>query len=364
MMHNGNDDGAGTAGSILAGDIGGTTTTLALYTSDSRAVCLSAREEYPSRSFGALDDIVRRFLDRYALSPVACAAFGIAGPVCDGRVRPTNLEWPEIEAEALSSMLGGVRTVLLNDLEAAAYGALFLKGDEVAVLQEGTEPFGRGHVAAVAAGTGLGEAFLHWDGVRHRPMASEGGHGDFAPRDDVEFELMRFLADELGGRVSVERVLSGTGLYDLYRFFRSRSGRREPAALAERLRSADRNAVVGAAGLAQLGFSNAGPTEPDPVCAQAVGRFVSIYGAEAGNAVLRGFARGGVVILGGIAPKLLAALRDGAFLRSFRDKGRFSDWLGTVEVRVALAEDTPLLGCAHYARTRPDGGSNETGGGA
>ena len=253
-------------------------------------------------------------------------------------MRTTNLPWELFEDE-LRTVVGGAPVKLLNDLEATAYGTLFLPDDERAVLQAGAAGERRGNVAVIAAGTGLGEAILYWDGSRHHPIATEGGHGDFAPRCEREIELFRHLRREVGDHVSYERVVSGPGLASIYRFARETSGEPEPAWLAERIRADDPSAVVAEAALA----------EQDGVCVEALELFVSLYGAEAGNMALRCLAFGGVVLCGGIAPKLLPALERGAFIRAFLDKGRFRPLLSEIEVSVALNPRTPLLGCAHYA---------------
>jgi glucokinase len=191
----------------------------------------------------------------------------------------------------------------------------------------------------LAAGTGLGEALLVWDGVRHLAVATEGGHADFAPRDDEEMALLAFMRRELGGRVSTERIVSGPGIHALYRFERERSGEPEPEALSRRLASEDPSAVISALGLSR----------DDAVCARALRRFAALYGAEAGNLALKVLALGGVYVAGGIAPKVLPVLQEGGFMEAFLDKGRFADLLRRIPVRVATDPEAPLLGAAHFA---------------
>lgn len=322
---------------ILAGDIGGTKTVLALF-EESQGVLRAAREEtFPSREHARFGDLVSAFLAKQRPA-LRAACFGVAGAVIGGRVRTTNLPWT-LEENALAESLGARRVKLLNDLEATAYGMLFLAPEASVVLQPGAERGRRGHRAVIAAGTGLGEAMLYDDGAHFHPVASEGGHADFAPRTEQEIELLRFLRAKLGGHVSTERVLSGPGLRNVYDFLRRSEGVPEPGWLAERMREEDPSAVITQAALA----------EQDPVCSAALELFVSLYGAEAGNHALRCLALGGVWVGGGIAPKILPALRGGGFLAAFRDKGRFAKLLEGLEVRVALEPRTALLGAAHYA---------------
>jgi glucokinase len=323
---------------ILAGDVGGTKTVVAVYERADQGPLREAR--YASRDHDSLESVVERFLAEEApeaRGKLASACFGAAGPVVDGRIKTTNLPWMLTEEEIARS-LGVRRAKLLNDLEAAAYGMLFLPDEQFEVLNPGRRPRGRGNLAVLAAGTGLGEGFLFWDGERHHPVGSEGSHGDFAPRDEEEIELLRWLQAE-HGHASWERVLSGRGTVDLYRFLRQRSGEPEPEWLARELAAGDPAAVVSQAGL----------EERDPVCVRTLERFASIYGGEAGNLALQYVALGGVVVGGGIAPKILPALRSGAFMQAFLDKGRFSDLLAGIHVAVALEPKAPIIGAAHYA---------------
>lgn len=321
---------------ILAGDIGGTKTVLAIFERRSGELALCRDATFASRDFDSLEQILARFLGP-ARERIAAACFGVAGPVSGGQGRTTNLSW-SLSEHALADATGIPRVRLLNDLEAAALGMLGLRGEQRAVLQPAREPARRGDIAVIAAGTGLGEAMLHWDGARYHAIASEGGHAGFAPRSDEEIELLRFLRAERGGHVSVERVCSGLGLRNVYRFARERSGEPEPDWLAERMQKEDVGALVG-----ELGQSGR-----DPVCARALDLFISIYGNEAGALALRCVATA-VYIGGGIAPKLLPALRSGAFVRAFCDKGRFRERLEGVEVSVCLEPRAPLLGAAHAA---------------
>jgi glucokinase len=261
----------------------------------------------------------------------------VAGPVIEGKSKTTNLPW-ELDERRLAEALRVPRVKLLNDLEAAAYGMLQLDPTDLCVMQPGSPR--RGNIAVIAAGTGLGEAILYWDGARYHPIATEGGHADFAPRNDLEIDLLRYLQREYG-RVSYERVLSGPGLFNIYRFLRDSGIAPEPKWLRTRVAENDPGAMISEIGL----------TGDDPLCTKALDLFCSIYGAEAGNLVLKALAIGGVYVGGGIAPKLLSKLQDGTFTNAFSDKGRFAELLQSIEVKVSLNLRTPLIGAAHYGLT-------------
>jgi glucokinase len=262
----------------------------------------------------------------------------VAGAVIEGKARTTNLPW-QLDEKDLARAIGAPVAKLLNDLEAAAYGMLYLRSDELCILNPGSQPKRKGNVAVIAAGTGLGEAMLYWDGRRHNPLASEGGHADFAPQTDQEIELLRYLRDKYNGHVSFERVLSGPGYMNIYSFLRDRGYYPEPAWLAEKLKTGIPSATI-----TQLGMAG-----EDPLCVATNDLFTSLYGAEAGNLALKCVAVGGVFVGGGIAPKMLGALQKGNFLRGFTSKGRFSELMKNVEVSVALNPRAPLIGAAHFA---------------
>ena len=322
---------------ILAGDVGGTKTALALFDDERGAFQLAREDVLPSREFPSLEAAVRRFLGESFVGPIRAACFGVAGPVVDGRVTTTNLPW-HLEDRALEAAMGADHVKLVNDLEAAGHGMLSLAPADFATLQPGDARPG-GHRVLISAGTGLGEAILVWDGQRHTVVASEGGHGDFAPRDEREMRFLRFLSRELD-HVSYERVLSGPGLHNTYRFLREDGGVREPSWLTEKLAHGDPAAVISEAGLSGR----------DPVCAEALDLFCSIFGAEAGNLALKAFALGGVYVAGGIAPRIRPKLEDGRFVSAFRAKGRLAPLMGTIAVRLALDPRAPLLGAASIAR--------------
>jgi glucokinase len=320
---------------ILAGDIGGTKTVLGLYEESANGLTPVRQESFPSRDFPQFTAVLAKFLSSSPDPAVRAASFGVAGPVVDGRVRMTNLPWLLDEAE-LAQALKAQQVRLLNDLEAAANGMLYLRSDEVCVLNPGTAR--AGHAALVSAGTGLGEAVLYWDGRRHHPMASEGGHDDFAPQSDQEIELLKYLRREFG-HVSYERILSGPGLFNVYRFLRDTGFAEEPDWLRDSIKAGNPGAVVSEMALAGR----------HPLCIEALGMFVRIYGAAAGNLAMTVLAYGGVYVGGGIAPKILPKLADRTFKQGFTDKGRYASLLQAIPVRVALNPLAPLIGAAHYA---------------
>jgi glucokinase len=320
---------------ILAGDVGGTNTRLAWFEATEGTLALRVGKVYPSAAHASLEALVARFVEEAPGRPGA-ACFGIAGPVRDGRVEATNLPWV-VDARVVATALGVDRALVINDLEATAWGLSVLPPTDLAVLQAG-RPAATGNAAVIAAGTGLGEAGLVWDGRRHRPFASEGGHADWAPQDELQLDLWRFLAVERG-HVSVERVLSGPGLHNIYRFLRDARGLAEPAWLADALREGPPAPVISRAALE-------GRSE---LCARALDTFVAIYGAEAGNLGLRVLATAGVYVGGGIAPQILPALQRPGFLEAFRAKGRLRPLLEAMPVRVVLNDQAGLVGAARRA---------------
>jgi glucokinase len=322
---------------ILAGDIGGTKTILALFEGNGRGSPV-VEETFPSREHESFDEIVETFVARHR-PRVRLAGVGVAGPVRGGRCVATNLPWV-VDAADLAKDLGLSSALLLNDLEAYAHGIEVLGAKDVFVLNQGA-PDAEGNRAVIAAGTGLGEAGLFWDGAHWHPFATEGGHTDFAPRDELEMDLLRFLLKE-HARVSWERLVSGMGLVNIYRFFKTTGREEEPTWLAEAMRAGDPGAVV--AQHARDGRS--------PLCARTMDLFMALYGAEAGDLGLKVMSRGGVYVGGGIAPKNLDLLKQGAFMGRFTSKGRLSPLLEAMPVRVILNEKTGLLGAAHGAVLR------------
>ena len=320
---------------LLAGDVGGTKTALALFEARGASLVPVSEAELASREFPGLEAAVARFLAGGPEVAIEAACFGVAGPVVEGRCAATNLPW-ELDEPGLAAAIPAGRVRLLNDLAATAHGVLGLPRTVLATLQAGVSR--PGSMALIAPGTGLGEALFVWDGARHVVVGSEGGHADYAPRGELEAELLAALRRE-HGHVSWERVVSGPGLTALYRFLRARAGAPEPPWLAARLVREDPAAVVTEAALAG----------EDPVCARALDVFVAALGAEAGNLALKALALGGVFVGGGIAPRIRAKLEDGAFVAAFRDKGRFAPLLASIPVHVVLEPRAALLGAARVA---------------
>jgi glucokinase len=321
---------------ILAGDVGGTKTHLGLYRAEGGRLSGLRDEIYPTRNFKSLADACAEFLAR-GNEDIRAACFGVPGPVIESEAHATNVPW-EMREDHLTRALRGIPVRLVNDLGATAYGVIHLPDSEVCVLQAGQYRLHRADIAVIAAGTGLGEAALVFENGHYYAVASEGGHSDFAPRSDEQFALWKYLAERFG-HVSVERVLSGPGLLNIYSFLREHRGTPEPGWLTERLQKEDPGAVISEAAL----------DARDPECVHALDMFVEIYGAEAGNLALKVLALGGVYLGGGIAPKILPALKDGRFVRAFRDKGRLDEMLSRIEVRVSLNEAAALHGAAHCA---------------
>jgi glucokinase len=322
---------------ILAGDVGGTKVHLALYDFINGNLTYSRDERYPAKDYSGLEEIVRIFL---GADSVTSACFGVPGPVRDGRLRLTNLPWT-LDSRELSHNLKIDHVFLINDLEANGYGVAELKADQIFTLSEG-DAGQIGNRALIAAGTGLGEGILAWNGRIHIPMPSEGGHSDYAPRNEDEIDLLRYLKQKYAGRISFERVVSGMGLTNIYDFLRDVRGMEEPQWLADRLASEDPNAVITELALAAK----------SEICERALDMFVSAYGAEAGNLALKVLSIGGLYIGGGIAPRILDKLKDGTFMKAFTDKGRLSQLLINMPVRVILESRAALLGAAAYAEAR------------
>jgi len=347
---------------ILAGDIGGTKTNLALYEWGNERVEPVRLETFHSADHKSLEEILEEFLTppkpptpldaidadtadeaeeqeaELPLEPLklAAACFGVPGPVIDNHSKTTNLPW-FVDGPTIATRFGIPRVQLLNDIEATAYGVLMLRPDEVEVLNTGIYQKKRQAVALIAAGTGLGEAILFWDGKSYRPIPSEGGHTDFAPNNDYEIELLRYLRSQYL-HVSYERLLSGPGLHAIYEYIRD-TKQNEPTWLAEKIKAGDPAAEIAEAGLN-------GQAE---IAKQALDLFASIYGAEAGNLALKALSLDGVYLAGGMAPKLIKKLQDGAFMKSFTNKGRYRRLLSGIPVKVVMNQQAALLGAASVA---------------
>jgi glucokinase len=322
---------------ILAGDIGGTKTHIAVFSFDNGHLAEQWKKTYHSKDYPSLEAVLKDFLEAKP-PPVSAACFGVAGPVVDDTVKTPNLPW-FIDRRKISEALGLDAVALLNDLQANGYGAGTLDTEEFKVLNVGAfDP--QSSMALIAAGTGLGEAILYLSDGGYRVLASEGGHADYAPRTPIEIELLKYLAPRFD-HVSYERVISGPGLLNIYNFLRDSGRFAEPDWLKTRLAGGDASAVISKTALA-------GEAE---ICVQALDMFVSAYGAEAGNLALRAKALGGVYVGGGIAPKIADKLADGIFMRSFVDKGRYAELLARVPVRIILNDEAALRGAAYYGAT-------------
>jgi len=326
---------------ILAGDVGGTKVHLALYSFEHGQLVHVNDERFPAHEFSGLQEIVLRFLAENSNPEITAACFGVPGPVRGGRLRLTNLPWV-LDSRELSAGLNITHLFLINDLEANGYGIPELTPDQIFTLNEG-DPAGVGNRALVSAGTGLGEGLLIWNGKTHVPMASEGGHCDFAARNPLEMELLSWLTQKYSGRVSFERVVSGQGVTNIYTFLRDQKHMEEPAWLRHRIDNEDPNAVIGEVG------EEPGKSE---LCAKTLEMFAAAYGAEAGNMMLKVLATGGIYLGGGIAPRMLKTMRGGAFMQAFTDKGRLSDLLVHTPVHIILESRAALMGAAAYAEAR------------
>jgi glucokinase len=320
---------------ILAGDIGGTSSRLAFFAQRGGRPEGVVEETYATADHASLETIVKKFVSSHDL-PVDVACFGVAGPVRNGRCDTINLPWA-VDARELARALRVKAVGLLNDLEANAYGIVMLAPEDFVVLNQGA-PDASGNAAVIAAGTGLGEAGLYWDGGQHRPFAGEGGHASFAPNDPLQVELLGFLMPEFG-HVSWERVLSGPGLHNIYRFLRDTGRGEEPAWLTREMRDHDPPAVISRAALAGT----------SALCRQALELFVSLYGAEAGNLALKVMATAGVYVGGGIAPKIIQKLTGSTFMDAFVAKGRLKPLLQEIPVRIIMNDKAALLGAARFA---------------
>jgi glucokinase len=320
---------------ILAGDVGGTSTRLAFFTVESGRVNLVLEKVYPSRGHKSLDEIVVEFVSHHRLA-IEHACFGIAGPAEHGRVETPNLAWI-VDQETLARELRIPTAWLINDLLANTYGMLALEDKEFAVLNAGA-PNAVGNVAVISAGTGLGEAGAYWDGNRYHPFACEGGHADFAPRNELEIDLLRYLIEKFG-HASCERVVSGPGLRNIFNFLRDTGRGEAPDWLLAEMQEKDPSAVIALAALD-------GRSE---LCVKSLDTLISCFGAEAGNLALKMLATGGVFIGGGVAPKIIQKLREQSFMDAFTQKGRFKHLLESIPVRVILNDKAALFGAARYA---------------
>ena len=326
---------------ILAGDIGGTNARLAYFQPQNGHLNLVSERVYPSREHSEFGEIVTQFLKDSGSRPeVAC--FGIAGPVRDGRVETSNLPWV-IEQSRLAKQISLPSTWLINDLEASAWGIGALSPGDLVPLNRVSGPVS-GNQAVIAAGTGLGQAGLYWDGSHHQVFACEGGHCDFAPQGELQIELLRYLAARFE-HVSYERILSGPGLVNVYDFLRDRGKEKETPEFAAELKNGDAAAAI----------SRAAIDGTSTLAVQALDLFIDVYGAEASNLALKTMATGGLFLSGGISPKILSKLQGPKFMQAFVHKGRLRPLVESIPVQVVTNEKAGLLGAARCAAVRGGG---------
>ena len=321
---------------ILAGDIGATNARLAAFETEGNRLQCVVEKVYPSQQHNGLTEIVAAFTKAEGI-PVQSACFGVAGPVRGGRSKISNLPWT-IDSREVAAQLKLRSVGLINDLEAFAYGIDALESKDFVALSEGSSE-AEGNTAVVSAGSGLGEAGLYWDGHRHHPFACEGGHTEFAPKNDVEIELLQYLMKKYKNQhVSYERILSGPGIKNIYEFLRDTSREEEPAWLRDDLAAApDAPALI-----SQLAL-----TQKAAICDRTLSIFVSVFGSEAGNCALKFMCTGGIFIAG-IAGKIVSKMQDGTFMESFLSKGRMKTLLQEIPVKIVLNDDSGLIGAARF----------------
>lgn len=320
---------------ILAGDIGATRVLLAAYQNEGNKLECVVQRLYKTQDHSGIAEVLKDFINSEGV-PVHAACFGVAGPVRAGKSKMGNLDWA-IDSGELASLLRLGSVGLLNDLEAYAYGVDALASTDFITLSEGAED-AEGNRIVISARTGLGIAGLYWDGFRHHPFACEGGHSDFAPRNDLEMELSQYLRKKFG-HVSCERLLSGPGIKNIYDFLRDTKKAEEPEWLKQQISQApDPPALI-----SQLALE-----AKAAICEQALSMFVSIYGSETGNCALNFMATGGVFIGGSIAAKIVPKMQDPIFMKSFLDKGRMQSLLADMPVKVIANDNAGLMGAARY----------------
>ncbi len=320
---------------ILAGDIGGTKSNIATFRVVGNELVLVRNQRYPSASFAGLNAILRDYLAEDE-RPILAACFGVPGPVHNGRAKPTNLSWG-VDAAEISEEFEIPHVAVLNDLAANAYGISHLKPADFAIIQKGA-PDAAGNRCVVSPGTGLGEAGLFWDGQRYHVWACEGGHTDFGPRSPLQIALLEYLMKQFG-HVSSERIVSGLGIENIYKFLRETGRGKELPAVATEMKTTDPNRVISK-------YADSGAC---PMCVQALEIFVGCLGAEAANMALKTMALGGVYLGGGIPSKLLHRIQSVGFLHAFNDKGRLSSVMESMPVMVILNDQAALFGAGYFA---------------
>jgi len=320
---------------VLAGDIGGTKTRLGLFVNGKKRPVPKVVETFSSQNPPGLEHIIRQFLEIHP-APVSHACFGIAGPVVNGKSKTTNLPW-NISEDRIKKKFGFHQVRLVNDLTATAMALPLLNKDELCPLNQAGSIKNQ-NLALIAPGTGLGKAILIYQNNRYLPIPSEGGHADFAPNNESETRLLRYLRQHFG-HVSVERVLSGSGLVNIYNWLKDSGRFNEPDWLQQKRKEVDPAKVITEAAL----------SNKDPGCVEALNTFISIFGAVAGNLALTGMTTGGVYLGGGIPPKILPKLKEDIFIKAFTNKGRFKGFLDKIPVKVVLNDKAALIGAAYCA---------------
>ena len=318
---------------ILAGDIGGTKTLLALFSHNGDVV---KQQLYASANYANFSDLLANFIRNIESNITACC-MGVAGPIINGDCVTTNLPW-HLKQQSISEQLSGIPVHLLNDLEATAWGVLHLSEQDFVDFNPNAQAR-QGNIAVLAAGTGLGEAIISWDGEQHHVMATEGGHTDFAPHTEQEIELLRYLIAKHPDHVSNERVISGEGLINIYQFLKSTGYAAVQEDIEKKMAQGDIAAVIGEAGM----------RGSDALCEQALHIFCRLYGAEASNLALKCLPYGGIYLAGGIAAKILPFLINSEFMARYQAKGRFYDLLQTIPVKVCINPEVGLVGAFSYA---------------
>lgn len=321
---------------ILAGDIGGTKTNLALFSYKKGSLELQFQKQFASREFTSFNEIIGEFKKLINDEKITKVSLGVAGPIIDGNCQTTNLPW-DINSAELKEYFNISKVRLINDIEATAYGMLYLNDDDFIDLNPNANRVDANR-AVIAAGTGLGEGMLFFDGKSYHPIASEGGHSDFAPQTNEQDELLKWLRKRYNGHVSFERILSGSGIYELYEFLLDSDFAPQPTFMIKLDKEKDKSATI-----SKLALENR-----DPLCIKTLELFCEIYGGEAGNLALKTISLGGVYIGGGIAPKILPILRQNHFMNAFTNKGRFKEMLSNMQVRISLNEETALLGAGYF----------------
>lgn len=321
----------GTPITVLAGDVGGTKTNMALYQVDAGGLKIVKEKRYASKDYPSLTDIIHDFTGGKLPDRISAA---LAGPVIDGKSKLTNLSW-QLDSKAIGQELK-IPVSFINDLEATAFGLAGLKDNERALIAEG-DPQAKGNIAIIAPGTGLGEAGLYWDGQHYHPFATEGGHSDFFPRNEIDVDVYRYLQQQFG-HVSWERVVSGMGIKNIYHFLTDSRKEKVPDWLSQRMATEDPAAVISEAALKQ----------EDPVCGEVMDLFVRYLATESSSLVLKLMATGGLYIAGGIPPKILPLLQHESWAINFDNSGRMHQLSEKVPVYVVLNDKMALMGAAYY----------------